>query len=65
MTATTLAKNVAEFIAHNEIDITEHTMDEIVKGYFVAQIEAGEEAGRDLEEAAYWDGDFSDVVRYD
>ena len=40
-----LAKKVADFIKHNKINTSDHTMDEIVKGYFMAQLEAINTAG--------------------
>ncbi len=40
-----LASKVASFIKYNKIDTTEHSMEEIVKGYFMAQLEAIDKAG--------------------
>jgi len=48
MTAKELAKRVTEFINHNNIDTKQHSMDEIVAGYFASQIEAIEKAGSEL-----------------
>jgi hypothetical protein len=46
MTAEQLAANVADFITHNGIDISKVSMDEIVAGYFAAQMQAIEEAAK-------------------
>jgi len=40
-----LAQYVAEFIAHNKIDVTVVPMETIVKGYFQSQEEAWNDAG--------------------
>ncbi len=32
-----LAKPVVDFIKHNNIDMTKHTLDEVIEGYFSAQ----------------------------
>jgi len=40
-----LAQNVAEFIAHNQIDTSVFSMDLIVEQYFQAQMKAIDEAG--------------------
>lgn len=45
MTAQELAQKVSEFIKHNNIDTKLYTMDEIVKAYFEAQIQAINKAG--------------------
>ncbi len=45
-TAEQFAKAIAEFITWNQIDTKQISMDEIVKGYFIVQMKANEEAGR-------------------
>ena len=51
MKATELAQKVFEFIAHNQIDTSKVSMDEIVQAFFEAQLKAIDEAGNELFES--------------
>lgn len=50
MTPQELAQNVAAFIAHNGIDLTKISMDQAVKAYFDAQLQAIETAAQQVTE---------------
>ena len=46
-----MAQKVAEFIIHNSIDLSQHTMDEIVAGFIKAQSVALSKAAQQVEDA--------------
>jgi len=51
ITAEQFAESVAEFITHNQINVTKVSMEDIIKGYFVAQMDANEAAGQKVFDA--------------
>lgn len=51
-----LAQKVAEFIRYNKIDLSQYTVDEVVKAYHVAQMKAIERATREVYEQLLIDG---------
>lgn len=48
--ATQMAQNVAAFIQHNQIDLTNYSMDQVVAGYFRAEQRALKQVAQDVEE---------------
>jgi hypothetical protein len=48
MTTNEFAKKIAEFIKHNNIDVSKHSMEEIVAGYMEAQSKMYKEIEKEL-----------------
>ena len=49
-TTTELAQKIAAFIEHNDIDVTQTPMDEIVKGYFAANLSSLDTAAEQVKQ---------------